>query len=299
MINPIRSEFMKFRTTHIWWIFALSTFVVTALAFTVWSLEAHTELNAQPMQDSTPPPGMDAEEWERIREEENARINEARTAAELAKTAANIYTSGQFFGLMFVMVLGILLVTNEFYHQTATATFLTTPKRTIVIMAKLVAAVIIGFVFWLFTTVINVGAGVLFFASEEVTNSLGEWEVHRGLLLNLLAYALWAIFGVGLGVLIRSQIGATITATVAYTLGTFVVINILGVLYYVTDQKHEWIMQSAVFVPSLASQHMITGLELGSDIDILPRWVGAVVLIGWALVAGVIGTLITRTRDIS
>jgi hypothetical protein len=30
-----------------------------------------------------------------------------------------------------------------------------------------------------------------------------------------------------------------------------------------------------------------------------PQWVGAVVLIGYGVVAGVIGTLITRRRDIS
>ena len=36
--------------------------------------------------------------------------------------------------------------------------------------------------------------------------------MQRALLFNLLAYVLWAILGVGLGVLIRSQIGAVITA---------------------------------------------------------------------------------------
>jgi hypothetical protein len=41
---------------------------------------------------------------------------------------------------------------------------------------------------------------------------------------------------------------------------------------------------------------MISGTELpGSP----PRWVGAAVLVGYALVTGVIGTLIVRRRDIS
>ena len=52
--------------------------------------------------------------------------------------AANIYTSGQFFGVLFVSLLGILLITNEYYHQTATTTFLTTPHRSRVVAAKLV-----------------------------------------------------------------------------------------------------------------------------------------------------------------
>ena len=41
---------------------------------------------------------------------------------------------------------------------------------------------------------------------------------------------------------------------------------------------------------------MISGTELPGN---LPRWVGAVVLIGYALVTGVIGTLIMKRRDIS
>jgi len=298
MIRLIRGELLKIRTTHTWWIFALSVFVLTALAFTVWAFQTDSELH-QPAMPEQAPEGISQEEWDRERAQQAERTATAGSATGLARAAANLYTSGQFFGLMFVMLLGILLITNEFYHQTATATFLTTPRRTWVITAKLITGALAGFVFWLGTTVVNVAAGAIFFSAEGVSNSLGEWEVHRALLLNLLAYALWAIFGIGIGVLIRSQIGATITATVMYTLGTFVVLNVLGILYFVTDQKHDWILQSAVFVPSLASQHMITGLEVGEDIDIPGRWVGAVVLIAWAVVAGTIGTLITRRRDIS
>jgi hypothetical protein len=41
---------------------------------------------------------------------------------------------------------------------------------------------------------------------------------------------------------------------------------------------------------------MIAGTDLPGN---PPRWVGAAVLIGYALVAGTIGTLIMRRRDIS
>ena len=59
---------------------------------------------------------------------------------DIGGQAANIFTSGQYFGGLFVLLLGILLITNEYYHQTATATFLTTPHRTKVIVAKLITA---------------------------------------------------------------------------------------------------------------------------------------------------------------
>jgi len=41
---------------------------------------------------------------------------------------------------------------------------------------------------------------------------------------------------------------------------------------------------------------MLSGTELPGN---PPRWVGAVVLIGYAIVAGVVGTMITKRRDIS
>lgn len=48
--------------------------------------------------------------------------------------------------------------------------------------------------------------------------------------------------------------------------------------------------------PAVASQVMISG----SSTELTPDWwVGALVLVGYALVSGVFGVLITRRRDIS
>src|SRR5207245_1098551 len=125
--------------------------------------------------------------------------------AVVVKTAANIFTSGQFFGLVLVMLLGALVVTNEFQYQTATATFLTTPKRTRVVIGKLVAGTGLAMLFWLFSQAISLTAGMFFFRNMGVTNALGEWDVRRAILFNALGYLLWAIFGIGLGTLIRNQ----------------------------------------------------------------------------------------------
>jgi ABC-type transport system involved in multi-copper enzyme maturation permease subunit len=300
MTRLIRSELLKLRTTHTWWIFALASIVMTALAFWINAEQAHQQLNPDigPAPQGADVTDQQRADYEDYRQQELARAAEAKTVAGLAKIAANVYTSGQFFGLLFVMLLAILLITNEFYHQTATATFLTTPKRTKVIAGKLITGTLIGLGFWVFTTLLVVAVGALYFNAEGVANSLGQWEVQRALLLNLLAYALWAIFGIGVGVLIRSQIGATITAAVLYTVGTFAALAVLQILYN-TVLKKDWVLQSAVLIPPLASQHMISGLDFGDEIHAWPRWVGAIVLIAWAGVAGTIGTMITRRRDIS
>ena len=52
------------------------------------------------------------------------RPSRSEAASEAVNVATNLYTSGQFFGVLIVMLLGAIMVTNEFFHQTATTTFL-------------------------------------------------------------------------------------------------------------------------------------------------------------------------------
>jgi ABC-type transport system involved in multi-copper enzyme maturation permease subunit len=122
---------------------------------------------------------------------------------------------------------------------------------------------------------------------------LGEPAIWRAIGLNALAFALWAVVGVGAGVLIRSQLGATLTLSIAYVIGTF---GASLVFFLLTEYVAEWFSKLQVLVPTTASQLMISGTELPGN---PPRWVGAAVLIGYALVTGVIGTLIMKRRDIS
>ena len=103
----------------------------------------------------------------------------------LVKAAGSIFTSGQFFGLVLVMLLGILVITNEFQYQTATATFLTTPHRT----PGRRSASWSPRSGWACCSGSSprssrsVG-GLLFFHNIGLTNSLGEWPVQRAMLFN-------------------------------------------------------------------------------------------------------------------
>ncbi|GAA3286630.1 ABC transporter permease [Dactylosporangium vinaceum] len=302
MTRLIKAELIKLRTTNMWWIFLICSVAFVGLALLINTAQAHSQLHIPEWADEPPRPGMSEEDKAAFladQQHEKDQIAQARTAAGVAKIAANIYTSGQFFGLMMVMLLAILLITNEFYHQTATATFLATPKRTKVIVAKLITGAAMAFGFWLLATVINLIAGAIFFSAEGVGNALGQWDAQQAILLNLLVYALWAVFGIGIGVLLRSQIGATITAATVYTIGTYAALIVLALIreYLIKD---DWVLQAAVYIPPLASEHVVGSLQNQMGDTHLPaRWIGVVVLVGWALVLGGIGTLITRKRDIA
>ena len=282
-MNLVRSEFRKIFTTNTWWLFLVGVVALTAASFALNALQAHAILHAPPPKLD---PGTPAAERQQI---------QALFAAETAITvqAANLYTSGQYFGLLFVLLLGILVVTNEFFHQTATSTFLVTPRRTWVIAGKLTATIVSAAVLSVGIMALCVIAGLIFLRIDGDAIALTDPAVLRALGLNLLGYCIWAVFGVGFGTLIRNQIAAVIVALALYLIASQVAAAIIQLIALLTHAT--WVSKLAVVVPSVASQTMISGGDIPGR---PPQWLGAVVLIAYAVVAGTIGTLLTRSRDI-
>jgi ABC-2 type transport system permease protein len=274
-MNLVRAELTKVLTTSLWWIFGL-------IMVPLWAASVGVNWLTSSVTASTPNSGLSPSQLDRV-----------QAARQAVNVATNLYTSGQYLGVLLVLLLGAILVTSEYFHLTATTTFLVTPKRERVILAKLVVGVVIGLAFWAVTTVGNLIVVPFVLQQLKVSALLGEPAVWRAIGLNALAYAVWAILGVGVGVLIRSQLAATLTLAGTYLIGT----SGLGLVFtLLADRIASWINNLQVLIPTVASQLMISGTELPGN---PPRWVGAVVLIGYALVSGLLGTAITRRRDIS
>ncbi len=294
-LRLIRSEIRKITTTNAWWLFGLASLLITAIA--MWGNMAQA---AGDLADARNPhavlrirPGASADDIAAAQQ----RFTDAHNLpAVLVKSAGSIFTSGQFFGLVLVMLLGVLVITNEFQYQTATATFLTTPHRSRVVFGKLVAAVGLAGVFWLLSQLISLIGGLIFFHNIGLTNSLGDWSVQRAILFNAAGYLLWAVFGFGLGTLIRSQIGSVVTGMAVYLVGFAGGIGVFTLIR--TYLIHgDWVLTSAVALPPIASQIMISPDKLYPQSA--AWWVGALVMIGWSVLAGAVGVLLTRRRDIS
>jgi ABC-2 type transport system permease protein len=260
----IQAELFKIRTTSLWWIMAIVLVPLYAVTTLVNWLAANASTD-----------GTD------------------QVSLEPVNVATNLYTSGQFLGILIVLLLSAMVVTNEFFHLTATTTFLVTPRRESVILAKFGASIVVGLVVWAFTTVLNLIFAPLILRNVGLGVQLGEPAVWRAIGLNALAYVLWAVLGVGAGVLIRSQIAATLVLAITYVVGT----QAIGIVFYLlTNNVAKWFENLQVIVPTTASQLMVSGTELPGN---PPRWVGAAVLIAYAVVGGVVGTMITKSRDIS
>jgi ABC-2 type transport system permease protein len=293
MRRLIRAEVFKLRTTNMWWIFGLATLVSTVVMLVVDCVAAHSLLKPFDQYLALETHGHGGQ----IPPEFLARLQDEWQLGHNAVTqAATIYTSGQLIGVLLACLLGIVLVTSEYYQQTATTTFLLTPHRSRVVAGKLGTAVLMAGLAWLISTLISVVAGAIYLHSEGYGTQLGHWGVLRAIILNLAAYAIWAVFGVGFGALIRSQLGATVAATVLYLVGATAASSVFDLLYTYVIKK-DWILTAQVIVPAVASTVMISPTKTFDQSP--PEWVGAVILIGYGIVAGVVGTWILRRRDIA
>ncbi|GEC07943.1 hypothetical protein SSP24_55980 [Streptomyces spinoverrucosus] len=293
MTGLVNSELLKLRTVRTWWT-ALGGMAVAALLMALWnSWQASTFL--QPFDDYlagailTPREEMSAEQVESMR-----RLWE--TNGDVGHVASTVYTSGQALGLLLAGVVAVLLVTNEYHYRTLTATFLVTPRRGRVIAAKLIAAVIASLGLWLVSTVVGLAVGSAFLASRDVGVQLTDPGVLSAILLNGVAYVVWGVFGFGLGVLVRSQTVATVTATALYFLTSVVVAFAFQVIHELVIEQ-DWVLQAQVAIPGVASQIMTTSGELFPGAP--PQWSGALVLVAYGLIAGLAGAAILHRRDVA
>jgi ABC-2 type transport system permease protein len=275
----LRAEFMKLRTTITGWLFLFGFIVFTVLALTISAFGSHDELYPQPGLAS---PAQSL-----------AEAAQAHSPAGVAAIAASMMTSGQRVGVLFALLLGVLIVTSEFANQTAAVTFVTVPRRTTVITAKVAAAACCGALFWLMGTVLAAVATPIFLSSQHVSTPLTGWGVDRSVLLNLVGFVAWGVFGLGLGAVLRNQMAGVIAAVVVYA-GSFGAVTFFTLLYNLWHQN--WLLAAPVIAPALAYTVMIMSGQAFPDAP--AGWIGAVIFIGYtaALVAG--GIALTKRRDV-
>jgi ABC-2 type transport system permease protein len=291
----LRAELFKLRTTSMWWVFALAWVLSTVIMLIVNCVNARALLKPFDLYVSIQTHGHESAAT--LDPGRLAHFKDDWTAGHnLVTQASTIYTSGQLIGLLLACLLAIVLVTIEFQQLTATSTFLTTPRRRDVVTAKLGTALIAAVIAWFVTTVMSVVAGAIFLHQQGYSTQLGTGSVERAVALNLAAYLLWALFGIGFGTLIRNQLGATISATILYLIGNGAAGQLFALLNtYVI--KHNWVLTAQVIVPSTASTVMISPHQ---PFDFAPhQWVGAVVIIVWAVVFGLLGVRALQRRDIA
>lgn len=121
-------------------------------------------------------------------------------------------------GLSTVMIftLGALLATNEYRHGTANHTFMITPKRERVVLAKLAVGLVVGVAAALLFIAVNAGLGLSILSSRgiDVDGDLAV-DVYLGVGTGIV---IGCVFGVALGTLLRNQILTIVVGLVLFLL---------------------------------------------------------------------------------
>lgn len=180
------------------------------------------------------------------------------------------------------LILGIIGMTQEFRHRTATPTFLTSPRRGRVVTAKLIAYALIAALFALVVVAVNYVTVAIHAGIRGAAPAL-DGDNLTTMASSAIALTIYAVIGVGLGALLRNQVGAIVGGLVYL----FVIEPIIRSIP-ATSGAYKWMPGGAL--------EALTATFQGPDL--LDAWQGGVLLLGYGLVAAVLGTFLAVRRDI-
>jgi len=197
---------------------------------------------------------------------------------DLRKGNVSTFIIGTHLATVFMFTLGALLSTNEFRHGTANSTFVITPKRDRVILAKLAVGLAVGVIGGLLYIAVHAGVGLSILSSRgvDIDSDLavdGYVGVGVGLVLGCL-------FGVALGAVLRNQVLTIIVGLVLFLLAGTVA------LFIGTDVGQ--------YFPGEA----LLALQNTPSVDLLSQTSGGLVLAGYCVALGIAGAVLTRRREI-
>jgi len=275
LLRGVSAEFVKILTTRMWWVLLLVLFgYVALLAVGLAALFGG--------------------------------ISNGSIPADLAGGGAGgpdadalpplIYSFGATVGYVFPVLIGALATTGEVRHQTLTPTFLANPRRGGVLTAKVIALFVVGAGFGIVSILASVGTGALTLTAFDVDPLLGESDTWALVGRLVLAMALWAIVGVGLGVLVPSQVAA-IVIVLAFT-------QFVEPLLRLAASFIEWTAKVGQYLPGAASDALV-GASFYSMMSpaaagaVLEWWQGGLVLLAYAVVFTVAGYFVSWKRDVT
>lgn len=218
---------------------------------------------------------------------------------QLAAIASNMHgaevaTSGYFFAVVTVAVLGALMFTGEYSTGMIRSTLAAVPTRLPVMAAKAIAIVVVS----VLTSAVGIAgahvATIPMLNEYDLVPALDDettWQIYGGTAFFFVAVALFAL---GLGALLRSTAGA-ITAV----LGIMILLPMVLSFF-----NQDWVQDIAAFLPLNAAGAFLSpsgaadagtaAMDAGID---LTAWEGVGVVGAWAVLALILGSIVLRRRD--
>ncbi|HQV81962.1 MAG TPA: ABC transporter permease subunit [Ornithinibacter sp.] len=265
MIPAIRSEFRKFFTTRLWWGMAVGIFLAGAAFAALFGFL----LTSEAALEGTP----------------------GAPTGDATQIANSVYLGGLGVGYLLLLTIGVLQIGGEYRHKTITSTLLSTPKRLKAMLAKVVALLGIGVVYGLISLLgsVSVGAIILNLRGQDPFPSTA---VLRALALSLLVLGLWALIGLGIGILIPNQVAALLIGIGV----AWIVEPLLNFAMTFWEFGRENIVQ---YMPTSATNAVVNAVQSSPDEVRLEWWAAALVLAGYAALLSGFGIWRTTRADIS
>jgi hypothetical protein len=179
MINLVRSEVLKIRSTQVWFWMVLLAAAFTALGtigMVVTAINAH---------DSGEPVNYYA-----------------------------LFTQSEAAGVA-LLVLGLLGLTTEFRHKTITPTLLATPNRWLLLAGKAASYAVFAVLYALVCVLLNFAIAIIWLSAVDVPVEFSQ-GVPGGVAKAFGSLVLTGIFGLGLGAVIRNQAAAMVFGIVYF-----------------------------------------------------------------------------------
>lgn len=249
-MNVLRAEFRKLFTTQVWFWLLLGSLALNALVVI-------------------------------------GTMSGVRNQMDYALNVSDIFGAGGT-AYIFVLILGIIGITAEFRHQTITPTLLTTPSRFVVVAAKLVAYLLLGFVYAVIGLIVSMAIALPWLSAKGIDVDLTADDVPRVMIASVIIVSLYAVFGVGFGSLVTNQAAAV-------SLGLVVTVVLQGLLTLIPGVRNVY-----PFTPSGATSAMIID-ESDRHQDhftFLTPVQGGIVLLCWGIVLALCGAY-RMTKDVS
>jgi ABC-type transport system involved in multi-copper enzyme maturation permease subunit len=265
-MRAVAAEFRKTFSTRLWWVLGLILFgYVGASAAGIGFL-----LSITPDESTPIPPGF---------------------------LAPLVYSMTTATGFVFPVIFGAMSITGEVRHRTLATAFLATPHRATVLAAKAVSGFAVGALLGVIGLLASVGLGAPVLAANGQDTVLGEGDTWLLFGRIVLAMAVWGLIGVGVGVMIPSQIGS-IVAILAFT-------QFVEPLLRTAAAFVDGLAEVGRFLPGAAGDALVGSsfftvfAVAGGGAEALDWWQGGLVLVAYAAVFGTIGALTTWRRDLT
>jgi ABC-2 type transport system permease protein len=191
----------------------------------------------------------------------------------------DVFQVGSRAGMLFAGLAGAIAVTAELRYGTIRPTFLVTPRRSPVLAAKVVVSGLVGLGFGLLAELLMTAAATVGFGARGIDNQLTSGDYVQLLTGGAAAAALWATIGVGVGALLRDQVGA--------------VVGLCAWMFLVESLSEGFVPGAARLMPGGL------GLALAGNSDELSAAVAAVLLLLYAAAAAAAGWRATLRSDIA